>query len=70
MGRRRPLSQAHLNAIAVNRSNWEPLPGMRKMLCVVCDYYFATAKATDTCPECVEREQRRYAREGRQALAH
>ena len=55
-------------ALAVNRQPWDPLPGMRKILCVECDYYFAARSATDTCPECVPKVQRRHARAERASM--
>ena len=40
-------------ARAVNAEPWEPLHGMVKLRCAVCDYWFAAPTAeVETCPDC------------------
>jgi hypothetical protein len=48
------------DARAVNAEPWEPMPGMVKLRCSACSYWFAAPAAdTERCPDCVIREQRR-----------
>jgi hypothetical protein len=47
-------------ARAVNAEPWEPLPGMVKLRCQVCGYWFAAPAAdTENCPDCAIRLVRR-----------
>jgi ribosomal protein S27E len=44
-------------ARAINEEPWEPLPGMVKVRCEDCEYWFATPKRARKfmarkCPEC------------------
>ena len=44
------------DARAENERPWEPLPGMLKLRCLRCNYWFASpSEHVRTCPECRER---------------
>ena len=44
------------DARAVNAEPWEPLPGMVKLRCQVCGYWFAAPAAdAESCPDCAIR---------------
>jgi hypothetical protein len=48
---------------AVNAQPWEPPPGMVKLQCSDCHYWFAAPHHdVERCPDCEIREQRRAAR--------
>ena len=41
------------DARAVNAEPWEPLPGMVKLRCTTCHYWFAAPAAdVENCPDC------------------
>jgi hypothetical protein len=43
-------------ARAINARPWEPLPGMVKLRCSECHYWFAAGDpATEHCPDCALR---------------
>jgi hypothetical protein len=47
-------------ARAVNAEPWEPLPGMVKLRCTTCHYWFAAPAAdAEACPDCAIRLVRR-----------
>ena len=62
------MPRRSLNADAKDRRNnaqpWQPLPGMVKLRCIECHYWFA-ARSPDIerCPDCELRHQRRLALE-------
>ena len=44
----------------VNAAPWKPLPGMVKLRCQVCSYWFAApAVGVETCPDCAIRLRKR-----------
>jgi hypothetical protein len=40
------------DAREINAEPWDPPPGMDKLRCERCRYYFATADAVGICPDC------------------
>ena len=50
------MTDEEADARAVNAEPWEPMPGMVKLHCSTCGYWFA-APAADTanCPDCTIR---------------
>jgi hypothetical protein len=55
---------------AINAKPWEPLPGMVKLQCQECSYWFAAPhRGVERCPDCEIREQRRAARAAALAAA-
>jgi rubrerythrin len=51
-------------ARVVNAQPWEPLPGMLKLRCIDCHFWFAARDpAIERCPNCAATEQRRLASE-------
>ena len=46
-------------ARAVNAEPWEPMPGMVKLRCSTCSYWFAApaAGASELCPDCAIRKR-------------
>jgi hypothetical protein len=43
----------------INAEPWEPLPGMVKLRCIECHYWFAAREpATDRCPDCAILQRR------------
>ena len=50
------LEREEASARAVNAQPWEPMPGMVKLRCVECLYWFAARDpATAQCPDCAAR---------------
>jgi hypothetical protein len=48
---------------AINAEPWQPLPGMVKLHCSDCRYWFAAPHHdAERCPDCEIREQRRAVR--------
>ena len=50
------LEHAEAASRAVNAEPWEPMPGMVKLQCPYCRYFFAapiTAEAGLLCPDCL-----------------
>jgi hypothetical protein len=44
----------------INAAPWEPLPGMRKLRCTTCSYWFAApADDVEMCPDCEIRLRKR-----------
>jgi hypothetical protein len=44
---------SHVQAVAENEQPWEPLPGMLKLRCLVCNFWFASpSKTIRMCPDC------------------
>jgi hypothetical protein len=42
----------------VNAQPWEPLPGMLKLRCSRCSYWFAAWSAdTERCPDCAKKKR-------------
>ncbi len=58
------INEAEAEARAVNAEPWEPLPGMIKLRCPRCLYFFAapaaaaTADVTVLCPDCLAEGRR------------
>jgi hypothetical protein len=52
------LEHEEAAARAVNAEPWEPMPGMVKLQCARCAYWFAAANSAPYCPDCVIRQQR------------
>jgi hypothetical protein len=49
----------------VNAQPWEPLPGMVKLQCDACRFFFASHDpAAELCPDCMIRVSRRRAKMG------
>jgi hypothetical protein len=46
-------------ARSINEMPWEPLPGMNKLRCEECLYWFATPGKTAVCIECSLPSRRR-----------
>jgi hypothetical protein len=49
------MNQDETSSRAINAAPWEPLPGMIKVRCGWCRYYFAAdpAGTEPRCPDCV-----------------
>ena len=49
------LNDEERKARAINALPWEPLPGMVKRRCEVCDYWFAAPRSSPKakCPDCL-----------------
>ena len=46
------------DARRINALPWKPLPGMLKLRCSVCSYWFATPAAdVAACPDCAIRKR-------------
>ena len=48
-----------VNPRVINNEDWKPLPGMTKLKCSICLFWFASYRADAArCPDCVEKQQR------------
>ena len=49
------INDEEREARRLNAEPWEPLPGMTKRRCEVCDYWFATPRTAPKakCPDCL-----------------
>ena len=47
------------HARQINATPWKPMPGMVKLRCQVCSYWFAAPADAENCPDCAIRLVRR-----------